>query len=125
VCSFLCSSLYGSTVWFHFTSARLRDGLASFACRSLTSTSRPSSSLMFHRLLRALVFLVLLPRLSSRLPRRTHLLASSYPVFRFMGRRKLAEREQEKSQGVRPIFFFFLLLFLSIFCFNFLPFSSS
>lgn len=33
-------------VWFHFTSARPRDGLASFASRSLTSASRPSSFLV-------------------------------------------------------------------------------
>ena len=55
----LHSSVYDETVWFHFTSARLCDGLASFACRSLTSTSRPSSSLVLHRLPRALVFPVL------------------------------------------------------------------
>lgn len=71
----LCSSVYAGAVWFHFTSARPRDGLASFAGRSLTSTSRPSFSLVLHRLPRTLVFPVLPPRLlsGSRFPRRTHL----------------------------------------------------
>lgn len=59
----LCSSVYGGAVWFHFTSARPRDGLASFASRSLTSTSRLSSSLVLPRLPRTLVFPVLPLRL--------------------------------------------------------------
>lgn len=46
-------------VWFHFTSARPRDGLASFASRSLTSASRPSSFLVHHRPPCALLFSVL------------------------------------------------------------------
>lgn len=130
----LCSSVYGGAVWFHFASARPRDGLASFASRSLTSTSRLSSSLVLPRLPRTLVFPVLPlrfffllgsligPRFSS-----SHSLAPSCPAFRFIGRRKLAEKEQEKSEGVRrpAVAFFFFLLFFSIFCFIFLPSSFS
>lgn len=39
----------------------------------------------------------------------SHLLAPSCPAFRFMGRRKLAEKEQEKSKGVRSAVSFPLL----------------
>lgn len=68
MCSLLlCSSVYGGAVWFHFTSARPRDGLASFASRSLTSTSRLSSSLVLPRLPRTLVFPVLPLRFFSSL----------------------------------------------------------
>lgn len=55
----------------------------------------------------------------------SHSLASSCPAFRFMGRRKLAEKEQEKSEKVRSAFFFFLLHFFGIFCFISLPSSTS
>lgn len=67
-------------VWFHFTSAKPRDGLASFACRSLTSTFL-SFSFVFHRPPCALVFFFLFGFLSnSRFPRRTYLLVLPFDL---------------------------------------------
>lgn len=61
MCSLLlCSSVYGGAVWFHFTSARPRDGLASFACRSLTSTSHPPSSSIDYPALLSFPFFLLI-----------------------------------------------------------------
>lgn len=107
-------------VWFHFTSARPRDGLASFASRSLTSASRPSSFLVHHRppcalLFSVLFFLLLFFVLFSLLSvLRFFFLVPTCArfAFRFMSRRKLTEKEQEKSE-TSPIFVFGICYFVS------------
>lgn len=110
----LYSFVYDRAVWFHFTSAKPRDGLASFACRSLTSTFL-SFSFVFHRPPCALVFFFLFGLLSnSRLPRRTylHLLVPPFDLRESPKiRRKEAGKIEEHSILFSTLFFFLFIIF--------------
>lgn len=101
---------------FHFTSAKPRDGLASFACRSLTSTSHLSFSSIDHLALLSSSFSSLIELASSSHRTHLHLLVLLPDLWAYS--RKLAEKKAGKIEELFYLLssFSFILSSSQIFC---------